>query len=344
MIDLGYDDQGKRIRKRVYSNSMPQLEKNILRLRKEYEEIRHPSDVSFGAYADKWISVYKSHAAINTRKMYEYTLKKFTPIRHIKLKDIRQSDLQGIINDSWDMPRTCQNIRLTAKQIFKAAIGDGILSRSPADKLNIPKLPKPVTRILTDKELAALGKLELGPMDQMFVDVMYTFGLRPGEALALMFSDFEDGTLTVSRAVAFDVNNPVIKDTKTGVTRQIPIPEAFSSKLKKYKAKVEKCLYLFHTKDLRPITKISYRRMWDRITNEMNRALGGTEALRILAKDFTPYLFRHSFATRLYYVQGVSMKQKAAILGHSEKMLIERYSHLDDNKEDIEELKKVMSL
>lgn len=48
----------------------------------------------------------------------------------------------------------------------------------------------------------------------------------------------------------------------------------------------------------------------------------------------TSYTFRHNYATMLYY-SGISLKQAAKYMGHSDtKMIMEVYAHLDESKEN----------
>ena len=52
--------------------------------------------------------------------------------------------------------------------------------------------------------------------------------------------------------------------------------------------------------------------------------------------DLTAHIFRHNYATMLYY-SGISLKKAAALMGHSDtRMIMEVYSHLDEQKEQTE--------
>lgn len=59
---------------------------------------------------------------------------------------------------------------------------------------------------------------ELSPSDRIFVDILYSTGLRCGEALALtrFDIDFVEKTINVNKAVEFDeAGRPSIKDPKS---------------------------------------------------------------------------------------------------------------------------------
>jgi integrase len=78
------------------------------------------------------------------------------------------------------------------------------------------------------------------------------------------------------------------------------------------------------------------------ILNKINTAMGGTKKIR--KTDITLYNFRHHKASLLYYLPGVSVKAKAAYLGHSEEMFLKVYSHMMEEKEDKEVLRDAVNL
>ena len=52
----------------------------------------------------------------------------------------------------------------------------------------------------------------------------------------------------------------------------------------------------------------------------------------IHATDLTPYVFRHEYATILYY-SGIDIKEAARLMGHADiKMILEIYAELDSKK------------
>ena len=88
------------------------------------------------------------------------------------------------------------------------------------------------------------------------------------------------------------------------------------------------------------MTKSSYRRMWERIINKMNRAAGGTENLYVI-HDLTAHIFRHNYCTELcYQIPAISTKKIAELLGDTEKMVIDVYSHIVEEKENVQEVVK----
>lgn len=86
------------------------------------------------------------------------------------------------------------------------------------------------------------------------------------------------------------------------------------------------------------MTKSSYRRMWERILSKMNAAAGGTEHLMVI-HGLTAHIFRHNYCTELcYQIPNISTKKIAQLLGDTEKMVIEVYSHIVEEKENVKEV------
>ena len=339
-ITVGTAPDGRRIRKRIYGNTKTELEANRKKVLLEAEEIRNPSEITLGRYAEKWLSSVKATKSSNTKAMYKYAIDKLAPIAGIKVKDVTRTDLQDIINSHWQQPRACQQLVMTIKAIFKAAAFDGIINYDPSARLEKPRTVKKPRRVFTKAEAAAVLNAELEPMEHIYVSVLYAFGLRPGEACALMPADFNliRGTLTVSRALSWGSGGVEVKGTKTGNVRTLPVPAGMLPELKSYFASL-KSLYLFHKQDGQLLTQSAHTKMWKRIMAQINIALGGTEYIDMTA-GITQYTFRRTFATDLYY-SGISIKKAAQLMGHSDvKMIMEIYAQLDDEREDLTALKE----
>ena len=336
LLSLGYDSMGRQIRKRITANTKAEFDQKIYNATKEYELIKNPSSVKFGEYAAQWVEVYQSMKSKRTYTDAKEMLKKFDNIKNIELKKVKQTDLQAIINDHRDHPRTCQLIKITFRQIFNTALEDGIIARSPAIKLSTPAYVKKERRALSISEACAVEKVQLEPLHSFFLKTLYYFGLRPGEALGLMKTDFnlDKRELTISRSLAFDGNNAYIKPTKTYNERILPIPELLVRDLGHFLSEVDTLYIYMKENDL--ITKAQYRHMWNVIKMKINEEMGGDKNHDI-TRDLTPYIFRHNYATMLYY-SNISMKQASKLMGHANTdMIMKVYAHIDESKENVRE-------
>lgn len=325
-ISLGYDASGRQVRKWISADSKTELKEKILRYRMELEQVENPSDITFKKYADQWIQTYKAHRAKQTQEMYIYALRKCEELNPVPVKKITKSMCQQVVNESWDHPSTARNIVLTLKQIFKTAAADGIIATNPALSLSLPKKPQSKFYLLTKEDLEKVKNAPLNESDRLLVTILQVFGLRPAEALALQPNDFDwkNGALRITKAVELaNDNRGRIKNTKTEVSRDIPIPDEISAQLRE-QIRAIKSVFLFTKADGGLYTKSAYRRMSERILQAID------------VPEATLYSFRHRRATDLYYLTqttGLSTKKAAYLMGHSEIIFLKTYSHVDEDLE-----------
>lgn len=261
----------------------------------------------------------------------------------VRLTDIRNSHFQLAINNALDKPRTCQQIYITFRQIVKMAVADNYIGAGMCamicQDISLPKLAKKEKRPLTAVERDAIGKADFTDRERAFVYLIYSCGLRRGEALALSIFDFHLGdgqaTVSITKSLIFDGNAPEIKDmpkTENGF-RTLPIPGSTAGFLKGYIAGLPGSL-LFTCRDGSLITHSSYVKMWASIERKMNRAAGGTDAFPAIT-GLTAHIFRHNYCTNLCYkVPEISIKKIAQLMGDSEKMVLDVYNHIMEEKED----------
>lgn len=351
--DGTYDADGRKHRKKLTSRkSSADLEKKVAALKREVEEKGAATPLSgtpFLAYAREWLEVSKASKELNTRKMYANIIEKyFDIIADIPISEIRHSHFQAVINAQIDHPRTCQQIALTFRQIIRYAarnhhIAAGDVSDIIED-INIPKYKKPQKRALNAVEKEAIEKAELDPRKRAFLSILYYCGLRRSEAMALHVDDFdwEGPSLSVSKVIVFDGNNPVLKPypkSERGI-RTVPIPERALPYIKPYVE--EQDGYIFHGRDRELMSETAFRRMWDSIMTGLNVAMGyNPDAKKNRTEkpitELTPHMLRHNYCTELcYQIPKISTKMIARLLGDDERMVLEVYGHIMEEKEDLQ--------
>lgn len=365
-IQTGYDDNGNRVRLSVTSDSSVGLENKILELKIKLKQLNDSfpncngldykemlmngtvvkySEMTLEEYANEWLITNKSNKEINTKAMYKNIIKKhINPgIGFLKVNAIKHSDVQRLLTDTSDRPRTCQQILLVLKQIFKELKRDRLISTDAydnlTDKYDVAKYIPTKKRPLTKLEKKALLMAEFSETEKAFVMILFYFGIRREEAIALIKSDFDfnNHILNINRAIVFDGNNPVLKGTKSFAgKRSINIPESIYDFLKEYVNK-SSSLYIFTKKDGGLITKSAYVKMWSRIISKMNAAVI-TDSQKKLHQNpitgLTAHIFRHNYCTMLYY-SGISVLKAVELMGHSDKkMIMDIYAHLDEEKEN----------
>lgn len=344
-ISLGYDDNGKRVRKWIHADSQQELKRKERELLKnaDKEVIRK---TYFGEYAQTWFKTYKSNKETRTREFYQTGLAKLAALDKKELSRITRSMLQEILAENWEHPRTCKKLANMMSQIFRSAIADGLIYKNPAESLDIPKQTKTEKRILTQAEKEAIASTDLPPSEKLFLDLSRHLGLRPEEIRALTRSDidFKNGTISINKAVIFAENAPELKGVKNGKPRVLPLQNGLISSLRAY---VKDCGWMLFTDSKgQMMSKSSFRCFQKRIFDEVNRQLGGTDKMNVL-NGMTFYTLRHTKGTELYYLtqEGkISTKLAAQYMGHSEIVFLSTYSHIDEQREQIEALRAVTNL
>ncbi len=347
--DGTYTASGAKHRKTIISKkSSADLEKKVAAFRRQLEEKEVALvNITLGEYAEQWLSLYKSTKEKNTQSMYRTSVKYLDSISHVRLSDLKHSHFQQVINENMEHPKTCKNIKLTFTQIIKSAIRDHYLPHSAladiTEDISLPKYQKPQKRALSILEKRCMFEAELSDMKRAFVTVLYYCGTRRGEALALTSGDFDwdEKTVSISKVVIFDGNAPEIKPypkSDNGI-RRIPLPDACISILKPY---VDNCEgYLFKGQNTVLLTETGYKRMWESILTAMNVAAGYNPQAKKDRGDrpiqgLTAHIFRHNYCTRLcYQIPAISTKKIAQLMGDTEKVVLNVYSHILEEQEDV---------
>lgn len=365
--DGTYNADGSKHYKTLRSRqSSKDLERKVKELEEEVKkrgQTRYCAQ-SFYDYALHWLEVSKATKEKNTQQMYEGIIKRhFAVLSDTPLEVVRQSHIQQIINENLSHPRTCQQIALTFKQIIKMAVRDRYLPYRAMDyicsSISLPAYQKPLKRALNDVEKDALKKSDFcrkSPKKQAFVSLLYYTGIRRGEALALTPFDFnwKKKTVSINKVVIFDKNNglPELKNYPKSAhgIRTIPLPEGAIDKIMPFVTSCEGG-FLFHGLHTDMMTLSGYIRMWQSILVELNTAAGynykkkqRTEDKPI--EDLTAHIFRHNYCTELcYQIPKISTKKIAQLLGDTEKMVLDVYSHIKEDKEEVtESLEAALSL
>ena len=331
-VVIGTNEQGKPRRKWLSARTIGELERKISDVKVALGSGKNliVEDVRFGEYARIWFETYKASRGINTRAMYQNLLKlHFDKINELRVKDIRPMNLQAVINSKADMPRICSQMRMCLRQIFKQAIVDDIISKNPADSLELPREVKKERRALTEEEKDAIKRADFTDRERALVMIAYGCGLRPGEIYALTWSDidFKNGIIHVSKSLVFDNGRPTVQLPKTNKSiRDVEAPRIVLDALHAFRG-ANISPRLFCAKDGGYKFRKSYETEWKNIKLKIEAVLGHPT-------DLTLYYFRHNYCTALYY-SGVSLKEAQRLLGHSSyDMIMKVYAHLDAAKED----------
>lgn len=340
-ITIGYDENGRRKTKNIYGTS-----KQDVRHRAELfkDELKKGTaiineNITVSEWTEEWLKTYKTGLEYNTMEMYYNSVNNhiIPSLGSMKLKSLKKVHIQHLLNDLIDSGKlsTASKVRLTINQILNQAVENELIYKNVAAGIKLPKKEKPSKRALTDFEKELISKSELSLEERLFIKIMLYAGLRRGEALALTQNDIdlENRTISVNKTVIFKGNTPEIKNTpkSDAGNRIIPVIDVLYDDLKVHMDNLEN-IFLFTMKNNQIVSKSSFRKMWDRTIKKLNTAAGGTDHIKALATDITPHIFRHTYATMLYYA-GVDLKTAQYLLGHASiQMTLDIYTHLDSEQ------------
>lgn len=351
----GYKDDGRPHNVFLSAKTEKELKEKILEVKMKMKTglMVKSSEMPLKKYASEWLDTYKSSVGIKTKEMYKSAVNTYIipELGHIPLDKLHRSDVQSLINSNQEHPRTCEIIKMTLVQILNSAIDDKLLFENVAKKTTLPKRHKAEKRALTDLEKKAITKADFSEQERAFVLLLFYFGIRKGEALALTRHDIDlkNNILTINKSIVFDKNRPIVKmGAKSDAgNRSIPIPQSALPFFRSF-LKTMDSFYLFPGKSFDTLSQTQYRTMWNRIVKKMNSAVTSDKEKKLHSEPITgltAHIFRHNYCTMLYY-SGISQKKAVELMGHSDvSMIMEVYAHLDEKKEAVQKkLDKAISL
>ena len=254
-VTIGYDENGKQIKKTVYGRNQTEVAKKLSdisgRLKSNSYEVIEKK--TFGQLMFEWLLVFKKSAV--TPRTFEGIIRNFRLhiepiIGNMKIYEIDTYVVQKVINKLIDGDYSLNVIKKNKHliaQFFDYAIDNKWVTENPTRKIRIKikdrkiysgqEKYKALTPEARKEFLTALNQDEANFLKPLCYVLLFA-GLRIGEAIALQWKNvnFENKTLKVERSVTqvpkFDSEGrilsraTVIGDTKTTCSvREIPITD-----------------------------------------------------------------------------------------------------------------------
>lgn len=280
-------------------------------------------------FAQEWAKLHAAHLSRKTRALYLYLLE-----THIlpRLGGYPLRDLTSEVIGHWYADLRAAKVGPVAADKALTLLG-GILQRA-AEAGRIPTNParlvrraprprrsevRPLAPITVERMSAASAE-----RDGMLIAVLAYAGLRPGEALALRWSDVRDRTLLVERAISLGEE----KDTKTTAHRTVRLLGPLAADLREWRLRSGRPAddrLIFPSREGRPWSQSAYQ-SWRRKAFRRALIAAGVEHAR-------PYDLRHGFASLLLH-EGRSVIYVARQLGHGAELTLRTYGHTIDELED----------
>lgn len=222
------------------------------------------------------------------------------PIDEISQKDIRRElaamDVSG---------KTKRNLLIPLRGIFDHAE----VSPNPAAGIRVKRHQKPkVDRYLPDERDRLLAALD--GQAQAYFALLFATGLRPGEALGLLWVDYDGEELDVSKQITRRRLEPT---TKTCERRRVLVPSWARPYINALPSRFAKG-HIFVNSFGRPMLD----------TDDFNQAWAKAHK-RLGIPYRIPYTCRHTRAAELLST-GIEPADAARYLGHSPEMFLRTYS------------------
>ncbi len=320
-VTVGRDTNGKLIRKTVYGNTKLEVIKKMTTLQNEVftGEYVKPDKMTASNWFLYWLKTYKINIKPRTYDSYEAIIKLYLIPNFEKklLQQITTKDVQEIYNKCLKSEITANTIRKihnVIKPALKQAIAEGILSKNPADHVQLPSINKKEIKVFTASEQLIFEQISKDYRIHEAFIVNLDTGLRTSEILALTWDciDFNKKILTVKKNLVNvkdrenDKKILLVQDstkTNNGV-RTIPLTDRCTHLLKILKLKQQKLSNIvFCNVKGGYILPRNYIRTFEKIITKAK------------LEKCSPHTMRHTFATRLFEA-GVPAKTISQLLGH----------------------------
>lgn len=277
----------------------------------------------FAPYAEYCIETYKNNVTDGTKKTIVSAVRRInTYIGSMDLDVITIRDCQQILNDMQGMATSyIARVHQALSFVFRTAVIEGYLTKSPAAHLVTPKGTKTHFRALTPFEREHV--LKVAKTDRRFYLflLMLLCGCRPQEASGVKGKDIilKDGRPLLH-----------IRGTKTALSdRFVPLPKDLYLIIKNVPADEFVC----PTRHGNRQTRDKVRRTWLFFKHYLDISMGAKTYRNaivesVVADDLVPYCLRHEYCTDLAR-KGIDLRTAQRLMGHSTiRMTAEIYTNL----------------
>jgi integrase/recombinase XerD len=215
-------------------------------------------------------------------------------------------------------PRSQARMISGIRAFYKYLLMEDMIKQSPADLLELPRLPQKLPEVLSIEEIDMLiNAIDLstpeGQRNKAMLETLYCCGLRVTELVTLKISDiiFEEEFVRVTG--------------KGDKQRLVPLGQSAKKYITIYLEEIRPHIPV--QKEMEDIVFLNRRghsmsrEMVFIIIQQLKKKAG-------LSKHISPHTFRHSFATHLVE-GGADLRAVQEMLGHSSITTTEIYTHID---------------
>ena len=343
LLEERFNDPATGKRVSVYGRSPAEIKQKI----SEYKD-RQIKGFTVDKGMDMWLASKEKTVSYKTYEGYQAPVKRIreqfgskyantvTPVQiqafinGIAAKGFKRTTVQRPL----DILRMLYDFLITTE-------GSGV-KENPTAGVRMPRGLKQESRDLAPAEAIEIIKANVSHPFGLYPFAQMYSGLRNQELLALKDTDIDlkNHTISISKALSWQSNQPIIKDTKTtnGV-RTVVLLSPLEKALPKFKG------YLFSADGGKsPLTNTEFRNRWNGYCRDVGLATCEIETHKSKGKNkrtyqkkvwhnsITPYVLRHEFCTMCFDAE-LDPKDAADLMGHSSEELTRKwYTHIKEQR------------
>lgn len=368
-ITIGFDSNGKQLRKSVYAKTKTKLIEKMNKLKAESlnYDYASKSDISIYEIAQNYIeNRYKANQISSVSLLRgRNTLKIIDTFNfsHLPIQKVTNNQISSeLLNITYYSNSIISKIYGLLSTTYNQAIIHNLVKTNPflikdaILRVKSNKEDKKIEALTIDEQKAFINELEKTKDEykDIFYIALYT-GARIGEILALFSSNInlETNYITINKTLTKNENEkPVVgKTTKTYAgTREIPITQKLLPVISKYASNKDELIFSKNNNVIWPSTINTHFKKLCKDANirtliNPNKKVykkAGIINVNLKTSSVNTHMLRHTFATRCIEA-GVSAVALSRILGHKDiQTTLNTYTSVF-NKFKEDELNKINS-
>ena len=295
----------------------------------------------FFDYAQEWLNSLQ--IVESTRKNYRSTMQNYwvPHLAHLPIDAVSPVLMRKIVNGiEWTSPVRRKNAVRLVTSLFNQAISDELIQRNPARSIPATRVVKreldPFSRAEADAVIAKLYEVTSGlqAIYACFFEFSFYTGMRPGEAMALRWSEVDTRNRT-ARVCRIRLYGKIQERTKTKTSREVLLNDQALQALEKARPlTAARSDYVFAPEGSGDKSELYVR-------SETGPKRYWLLALRKLGmRHRRMYDTRHTYAT-MCLMAGMNPAFIASQLGHSVQILLSTYARWISSPNDWSELEKL---
>ena len=229
-VTIGYDENGKRIRKYFYGDTQKEAKRKRDAFLQEQQLAKDAEIMTIGKWGSTWVKTYatggyrnKLNKGSNINRLIDYLGE------NRRLIDIKQADVQEYAKTQSTFTKShVDKVRRDLTSMFKAAIENDYILKNPCDGVNWEYVKTGSHDVLESYLVDLITRnWQIHPAGIWAMFMLYA-GLRPSEVFALKRENITDEFISISDGSHFEYGQLVVVPGQVkseAGQREIPVTE-----------------------------------------------------------------------------------------------------------------------